>query len=390
MKNRIIAFIFTGLIFITGGATALKSYDAVIDIVRNGELSSKTPKKIEGVLQEEMYKKYWWIDIHGLTQRILDRSVVDEDGSDVFRLTDGSLTGGCSYKSDEKIEKYIKNVKKVRDRISPDTGLVYVQLPFKVDSNDQMPPGIKSYANENCDRLLAGLEEEGVETLDIRKCIHDADLDWPSLFYTTDHHWRPQTACMAADWIAQYLAEEHDYEYDSSLYDPDNMKTEVYEDLFLGSLGRRTGSLYAGIDDFELVTPAYETSFDFTSYPGDTVIHREGDFREALIDDGNLKKDYYNINNYAAYTGDSTKSTTTINHDPINHKKILLVRDSYSCAMQPFLSLSQEQVTTLDLRYFTDETVIDHINNNDYDMVIIAYTPSAFDSTRFSFHKIPD
>ena len=80
--------------------------------------------------------------------------------------------------------------------------------------------------------------------------------------------------------------------------------------------------------------------------------------------------------------------TITENRDPLNDKKILLVRDSYSCALQPFLSLSQKQITTIDLRYYTDDTVIDHINKSDYDTVLIAYTPSAFDKQRFTFHKI--
>ena len=390
MKNKITALLFIALIFVCGAGTVYKSYGEILDMVKNGDLDSKTPKKIESVIQDQMYKKIWWIDIHGLTQRILDRSVVDEPGSDVYRLSDGSLSGGCGWKKDEKLEKFAANINKVRERISPEVDLLYVQLPFKVDTNDQMPPGVKSYANENCDRLLAAIEGYGIETLDIRKCIHEEGLNWPDLFYKTDHHWRPQTAMWAAGKISEYLAEEHGYAYDASLYDPDNMDTEVFPDLFLGSLGRRTGSLYAGTDDFELVTPSYETHFDFRSYPGDIEIHREGSFREALIDDGNLKKDYYNINNYAAYTGDSTKTSTTINFDPINHKKILLVRDSYSCALQPFLSLSQEQVTTIDLRYYRDESVIDHINNNDYDLVIIAYTPSAFDKERFTFHKIPE
>lgn len=390
MKNRIVSAVFIILIFFFGAATFRDSVPGVIEGIRVKGLGSKTPKRIEEVIQEKIYSKYFWIDIHGLTQRLLGRTVVDGPGAPVYKLRSGSLTGAGPRKKDKDLDRYADSIRLVRDSIPQDTDLIYIQLPFKVGSNDEMPPGVTSGANDSADRLLERLENRDIETLDIRQCIKDEGLDWPSLFYVTDHHWRPQTALWTAGTISEYLAENHGYNNDRELFDEKNMQTEVFPKLFLGSLGRRTGTLYAGIDDFELVTPAYPTSFDFTSYPGDTVIHREGDFREALIDDGNLKKDYYNINNYASYTGDSTKTTTTINHDPINHKKILLIRDSYSCALQPFMSLAQEQITTIDLRYFRDETVIDHINSNDYDTVIIAYTPSAFDKTRFTFDMIPE
>lgn len=391
MKNRLISAIFIIMIFVWGGATAFRASSDVLGLARSGELDSGTPGEVESILQENMFSRILWIDIHGLTQRLLGRSVVEEPGSDVYRLSDGSITGGCARKSGMKLRGYASAVRKVRDRIPADTELLYVQLPFKVGSNSQLPPGIRSYANSNCSRLLKALKKEGIETLDVRSCILEEGLDWETLFYKTDHHWRPQTALWTAGRICEYLEEEHGYSFEPSLYSMDNMKVETFPDLFLGSLGRRTGSLYAGTDDFELVTPAYPTDFDFISYPGDEVIHREGDFREALIDDGNLRKDWYNINNYAAYTGDSTKTTTTINRgEPLNDRKILLVRDSYSCALQPFLSLSQKQITTIDLRYFRDESVIDHINANAYDLVIIAYTPSAFDSTRFTFDKIKE
>ena len=390
MKNRLTAILFILLIFVVGAATSLKSAGKILANVKNDGLSMQTTKTIESVIQDKMYKKYYWIDIHGLTQRVLGRTVVNESSSNVYKLKSGSITGLGPSKSDEDLDRYADNIARVRDSISPETDLIYIQLPFKIGSDEELPPGLRSYTNGTCDRLLSRLQDRGIECIDIREYIREDGLNWPDLFYVTDHHWRPQTACWAASRITEYLAQNHGYNYDASLFDESNMKTEVFPDLFLGSVGRRTGTLYAGIDDFELVTPDYETSFDFVSYPGDTVIHRNGDFREALIDDSNLKKDYYNINNYAAYTGDSTKTTTTINYDPINDKKILLVRDSYSCALQPFLSLEQKQITTIDLRYFKDETVIDHINSNDYDTVLIAYTPSAFDKERFTFHKILD
>ena len=102
----------------------------------------------------------------------------------------------------------------------------------------------------------------------------------------------------------------------------------------------------------------------------------------------NLKKDYFNINTYATYIGGDYKENTIINHNAPNSKKILLLRDSFSCALLPFLTLNTKQVTTLDLRHFKKTSVKDYLKSHDFDMVLIAYNPSAFDDVRFTFDKI--
>lgn len=395
MKRKLLPLTFLIIIFLFGAATVYKSAGGVLELLRSEEISTKTSSEIEAVLQDKMYRRNNWIDVHGLTQRVLGRTVVEDSSvNTVYKMDSGSITLVETKKSKEKLGKFAKRMNKLKNNING-TDLIYVQLPYKAGGSEGLPVGVKSYADRNADKLIDGLEEYDIDVLDTRdylkKKAPEVGIEWTDMFYVTDHHWRPQTACMAADKISSYLAETRGYNYDASLFAPESMDTETFYELFLGSVGRRTGSLYAGIDDFELVTPSYETSFDFTSYPEGDVIHREGSFREALIDDANLQKDYYNINNYASYTGDSTKLTRTINTgDPINDKKILLIRDSYSCALQPFLSLGLKDITTIDLRYFKDEAVIDHINKNDYDLVIVAYTPMSLDFLRFTFDKIPE
>ena len=87
-----------------------------------------------------------------------------------------------------------------------------------------------------------------------REEIEKEGSDIPELFFNTDHHWKPSTALWAAGVISGKLSETVEgYSYDESIYDPDNYKTKTYKDWFLGSLGRRVGTLYGGVDDFDVI-----------------------------------------------------------------------------------------------------------------------------------------
>ena len=56
-----------------------------------------------------------------------------------------------------------------------------------------------------------------------------------------------------------------------------------------------------------------------------------------------------------------------------NGKKILLIKDSYSVVVAPFLSLVCEDVYLWDVRYLHESSVIDFIRNNDFDCVMVCY-----------------
>ena len=56
-------------------------------------------------------------------------------------------------------------------------------------------------------------------------------------------------------------------------------------------------------------------------------------------------------------------------------KRILLLRDSYACALTPFLALSCSELTTIDLRYFEGD-LLDTIAGLEPDIALTLYTAS--------------
>ena len=56
--------------------------------------------------------------------------------------------------------------------------------------------------------------------------------------------------------------------------------------------------------------------------------------------------------------------------------------------MLPYLSMVIKDITALDLRHYEDMTAFENISQNDYDVVIVAYNPSAFSDMQFDFDGI--
>lgn len=323
-----------------------------------------------------------FITLNGAYQKMVGAREVNER----YKLDNGHL----SYVIEPcKTEGFARNTIDFRDALNElHIPMVYVNTPFKIHPSDkQLPISIQDYSNENADRFLEYLRKENVTVLDLRESIERDNLNHYDMFYKTDHHWKAETGLWAAGEIATFLsALNADYSVEKPLLNPSNYAYEVHENIFLGSAGRRVGILYAGLEDFTVITPNYETEFSLSAENGD--IHREGSFsdvfivRDRLYPDNPLMSDVY-----TTYCGPSLSQMEIQNHNansnsPCTPKKILLIRDSFSEVLIPFLSLGYEQLDVLDLRYFNGN-VMSYIEKSRPDMVLVVYNPGVFENNNF-------
>ena len=375
------AILLTAIILVFGGGTALKVKGPVLDIIKS-EAVTEMPHAIEESLTENFKSRNNWINVNGLFQRLIGVTVIRDAGDiDVFKMSNGQLT----YEYPDCDMTYAAEEVTGLSEFCKERGMefMYVQLPCKAYSDELMPPGTHTYGYADSDELIGAIKEKGVSVLDLREEIDREGFDIPSLFFNTDHHWKPSTALWAASVIAGRLADTVDgYDYDAAIYDRDNYKTRIYDDWFLGSLGRRVGRFFGGVDDFEVVTPRFDT--DFHLYTESQTSegkkkNRDGSFKKALLWLRYLKsKNYFSNLTYFTYMGTEYRLATVTNRLADNDKKILMLRDSFSCTLLPYLSLSAGEITAIDLRYHNKLKIKEYIEDNDFDAVIIAYNPSMF------------
>jgi len=380
-----IVFIFISLIttlysnFVSDNKQAKDIYRSYLNknfsISHKVKSSLQTGIKIINNLDTNLQYKEEYTDIYGFVQNAIgSRYVIDASGIDkgVVKLDNGYITSVVK-KNDKLVKKGAKNLEDFSDFLSKKgTDYIFILAPYKIKENDKkLPISIEDYSNENANKLLKELDKRNIDYLDLRKVIKEQGLDHYSMFFATDHHWRPEAGLWATKEICKELNNNYGFSIDTKLLDKENYEVTCYKDLFLGSRGKRVGQYYAGVDDFTIIVPKFKTSFDTRILRRNgSKSHRKGSFKKTFIVKANLKKDYYNINTYAAYTGGDYPLQVIKNKKNHSGKKIVFLRDSFSCVVTPYFSLAAcSELHVIDPRHYK-KSIRDYINKVDPDIVI--------------------
>ena len=135
------------------------------------------------------------------------------------------------------------------------------------------------------------------------------------------------------------------------------------------------GSLYAGLDDLDLWSPTFPTDFTYTVPI--VGIEREGPFIISLLFPERLaQQGDYDTNPYTIYSGDDYLLARAVNRNNPQGKRILILRDSFGCALTPFLSLISSECMAIDPRNFNgnQETMMEYLDWLEPDILIVMNT----------------
>ena len=158
-----------------------------------------------------------------------------------------------------------------------------------------------------------------------------AHADEP-IFYRTDHHWTSLGAFYGANAVLSSLGRP--------TLDRADFTPEVVSDDFNGTLYSTSGIHWLTPDEMEYWVE--EDGISVTSW-------RTGSPELAALYERSYldKKD-----KYSSFLGGNQPLCVLKNEDNPDGGKILLVRDSYSDSLAPFLAQSFSEVHLLDLRYY--------------------------------------
>ena len=367
--------LFLALFFVL----SLRPFGQSLRLLRGGG-----PARVEAAYQEGLPAKTAFVTLNGGFRRLLGQRVVNGR----YRLDNGQLT----YIIPELDMSGIAANTAAFARALEEEGVpfLYVNTLFKQEEDDkQLPVGVEDYSNENADRFLAALRENGVPALDLRERERAEGLDHYSLFYPSDHHWTAETGFWAFREICAALeARDASFAADERILDAENYEFRTLRDCYLGSHGRRVGPLYAGFDDLTVITPRFETSLSFLET--DTGQGRSGSFTEALLFPEKLEaRDPFAVSRYDVYLGGEYAELRLENASraaglPVRStaKRILLLKDSYSLVVAPFLALAYDSVHCLDLRLWGGDLMA-LIRDWRPDLVLVLYNPGALEDNNW-------
>lgn len=252
---------------------------------------------------------------------------------------------------------------------------LYVQLPNKLSPDTStLPKNCNNTRNEDATKVLRGLEEKEIPFLDYRASMIGNNINFLDSFFRTDHHWKQRTSFYAAKEICGRLAQLIGLDIDQTVFDLSNYNCRTYPDILLGNWGIMTGLLYAGLDDFELMTPTYETDYSWiipTKY-----VNKRGPMEESLLYPLHVDWGYFYLGPYGSTSLDERQYSKIINHKNKNGLKALLLRDSFTGPMVTFLAPHFSELHLFDLRgTLTKCDVLRSIDEVKPDVVLMMHWP---------------
>ena len=336
----------------------------------------------ESAVNSDLDRDNLFIQLYGGVQRLSGRRVIQDmvAGNTVAKLSTGALNfvnlGTAGQVDQEAVGRRAQATAELAAKLEV-RGIpyLYIAAPQKIQRGAELlPRGLEESGNATCDAYLAELDRLGVDYLDLRP-VFESNGIYSNWFFRTDHHWKPEAAFFAWQYLSGELDLRYGYETPSILTNPNNWSTRVLDDFFLGSQGKRVGSLYAGVDDFTIYTPKFDTNLTYTNSDGS--FDRSGPFAQSVcFPERAEERDWFNGNPYTYYSGGDYAMATMVNHNNPKGPKVVLLRESFSCALAPFLALSCSELTTIDLRYFSGD-LMDTIRELEPDLVLTLYTASS-------------
>lgn len=327
------------------------------------------------------------IQLYGLYQNLAGRTVIEDTAEPqyaVVKLPDGALT--FTGQGDPDARAQAAELKRLELALEErDCRLLYLQAPSKVDPDaDTLPAGVEDTSNACMDRLLVQLEALDIDYMDFRQTLKANGGDWSHWFYATDHHWTQEAAFLCFQELCQKLEAEYTQTLHASYggktvpitipqryTDPGSYSSATLSGFFLGSQGKRVGSLYGGTDDFLLHTPKFPTLMRYDSAFSD---QRYGDAQETvLFPDRVARRNWFDATPYEYYAGGDSPVAQLTNYYNPQGPRILVIRDSYACAMTPYLSLISSQLTTIDPRTFSGD-LLSYVDWLRPDVVLVLYS----------------
>ena len=288
-----------------------------------------------------------WVALKAWCERLSGK----RENNGVYFAAQDTLITRLDEPDPDLLTKNIEYVNKLVSRV--DVPVLFGLIPTAADVwADRLPAGAPTADQEALIRDLYGRTAAG--TVDVRSAL-TAHAD-EEIYYRTDHHWTSLGAYYGYTALMEAMGLEpvplSDYE-----------RTTVAED-FYGTSYSSAGARWTAPDRIDTYVPGQGVSV--TSYFDGTPTQGALYVEEHLAE-----KDKYSF-----FLG-GNQPLCVIQGQKADGPKLLLIRDSYSDALAPFLTAHCSEVHLFDLRY-NRTSVKGYVEEHGIDQVAVLYSVSNF------------
>lgn len=150
-----------------------------------------------------------------------------------------------------------------------------------------------------------------------------------------------------------------------------------WKEVFIGSLGKKLSLNYADgkKDDFDILYPRFDT--DFTIEIPKLNFRKQGNF-SILLDYSWINYNAYHAILYGAFLYGDKPFIRIVNNKITEGKKIIVIKDSYTNPMVPFLALQTKEIIMLDPRFYPQKKIMETIDKEKPDILFIMHLDAEF------------
>lgn len=309
--------------------------------------SGQFMKDFEQYVIDQFPLRDGWIQMKAWCERLVGK----QENNGVYLGTDDGQTLFAQYTkpSEDDLSKRVDYVNQLG--VNVDVPVYFALIPDKSYVwADRLPDRAPLVDDGSTIQEAMGLTSEDVTYIDLRDQLNGEDV-----FYRTDHHWSLFGAFQGYEALTQAMGVE--------TVTPDGEPT-VVSDSFYGTTYSSSGAGWVKPD--EMYTWVSEAGITVTAYP-------KGEPEPGVLYDQSFldKKDKYSM-----FLG-GNKPLAVVENPQAQGGKLLVIRDSYSDSLAPFLAQSWQEVHLFDVRYNLT-SVKEYVEQHDIDQVLVLFSNSNF------------
>lgn len=321
----------------------------------NGVLSGEYMADYETYVVDQFAGRDGWVAAKALSEKLIGK----QENNGVYFCDDDTLITRFDAPKEDIVQANFGYVQKFADKVSVPVKLGLIPTQASVWS-DRLPAGAPNYDQT---QILSAAVAAGLDTIDVNSAL-TAHKD-EAIFYRTDHHWTSLGAYYGYTALAGGLGFEAT---PLDRYEKTTVSTEFYGTVFSSS-----GVRWVKPDEMDTYVP--ETGITVTSYSYDTKGQLQTEDRPLYDKSYLTKKD-----KYAMFLG-GQQALAVVKTGNTDKPKLLLVRDSYSDSLVPFLTANFSEIHLIDLRYYKQSTA-QYVSDNAIDQVCILYSVPNFTQSK--------
>lgn len=293
------------------------------ELTVSGVLDGTYMEALEEYVQDQFPLRDDWTGMKARAEQLLGKQLFNN-----VYLCGDTLIAKVEAPEEDLDQKNLSYVQKLSENADVPVYLGLIPSAAEIWA-DKLPAGAQSWDQAS---FLQQAETLGLPMVDFAGVLTEHAGE--EIFYRTDHHWTSLGAYYGYTAVMEALDREDDI-IPLDAFAPETATTD-----FNGTLYSQSGIHWLTPDTIAFYVP--EDGLSVTSW-------RTGEAEPASLYDRSYlaQKD-----KYSAFLGGNQPLCVIRNENAAGQGKVLLIRDSYSDSLAPFLSRSFEEVHLLDTRYY--------------------------------------